>query len=73
MAAGEDEAETVVFQVSHLLRPARIMGIERERRHLLEQFPPARLPAETVDGAVASGRRDPAARIGREPVHRPLA
>ena len=73
VAAGEDEAQPVVFHGPCLLGHGGIAGAGRDDRHLAEQLPPARLAAQAVDGTVAGGRGDPAARVGRQAVARPLA
>ena len=73
VAAGEDEAKPVVLHGSRLLGHAGIVVAGREHRHLAEQFASTRLAAQAVDGTVAGGRRDPAARVGRQAVARPLA
>jgi hypothetical protein len=73
VAAGEDEAKPVVLHWSHLLGHAGIFVARREHPRLVEQFPSTRLAAQAIDGAVAGGDRDPAARIGRQAGARPLA
>src|SRR5688572_9201021 len=55
------------------LEDAGVVVGGRERGHLAEQFPSTRLAAQAIDGTVAGGRRDPAARVGRQAVARPLA
>ena len=40
--------------------------------HLRQKFAPARLAAEVIDGSIAGGRRDPAARVRRQAVDGPL-
>jgi hypothetical protein len=73
VAAGEDEAKPVVLHGALLFGRAEIVVAGREHGHLAEQFPSTRLAAQAVDGGVAGGRRDPASRVGRQAVGRPLA
>src|SRR5215216_3731804 len=42
-------------------------------RQAAEQFPSTRFAAESVDGSLAGGRRDPAACVRRQALGRPLA
>jgi hypothetical protein len=72
VATGEDETKPVILHGLHLLGHGRIVVAGGEHRHLAEQFPSARLAAQAVDGAVAGGRRDPPARVGRQTLARPL-
>jgi hypothetical protein len=73
VAAGEDEPQPVVVHGSHLLEHARLAVAGSEHRHLAEQLPAPCLAAQPVDGMVAGGRGDPAARIGRHAIARPLS
>ena len=72
VAAREDETQPVVLHGSSLLRRARVVVV-REQRHVREQLAAARLAAQAIDGEIARGRRDPATRVGRQPVARPAA
>jgi hypothetical protein len=73
VAAGEDEVKPVVLHGPDLLGHTGIVVAGREHRQLAERLPPARLAAQPVDGMVAGGRGDPAARVGRHALARPPA
>ena len=64
MAAGEHQTKPVVQHRTHLLDHG-IVVFRRQQRQLAEQVASARLAAQTVDRAVASGCRGPTARVGR--------
>ncbi len=73
MAACEDQAKPVVLHGTHLQGDAGIFVTRREHRRFAKQLPFTRLSAQAVDGPIAGGRCDPAARVGRQSVIRPLA
>ena len=68
VTAGEDEAEPVVFHVAHRL--GRLVAFV-EQRGLGVAVMAGCLTAQAVDGAVAGGGGDPAARVRRQPGRRP--
>ena len=72
VAAREDQPKPVVLHGSHLPGRTRIVFLRQEHRDLPEELTSTRLAPLTIDGQVAGGRRDPAARVRREAVARPL-
>src|SRR4029453_9692402 len=73
VAAREDEAKPVVLHGALPFWRAGIVVAARKDRRLAQQFPSTRLAAQAVYGAVAGGRRDPRAWVGRQAVACPLA
>lgn len=63
MAAREDEAEPVVAHGSHLQGLGLVVG---QGVGLLVAVLAGGLPADAIDGAVAGGGDEPAARVGRD-------
>jgi len=72
MTAREHETQPVVLHGTSLLRHARVV-VGRKHCHVREQLAAAGLAAQTVDREIARGRRDPAARVGWQPVAGPPA
>src|SRR2546422_9662835 len=70
---GEDEAKPVVLHGALLSGRVGIVVVRRKQRRLAQQFSSTRLAAQAVYGAVAGGRRDPGAGVGRQAGTRPLA
>ena len=68
MTAREDEAEPVVLHVAHQID--RLIALVEQRGLRMTVVADA-LTAEAIDGAIASGRGDPAARIRRKSGGRP--
>jgi hypothetical protein len=52
---------------------AWVVAFGREHGHLVDKFLSASLAAEVVDGSIAGGGRDPAARVGWQAVAGPCA
>ena len=72
MAAGENEAQPVVFDI--FVAPClRFIGVRREHPvHIVRQRLESGVPPNSVDSFEAPGGYEPGARIGGHAVARPL-
>ena len=73
VAARKHQPKPVVLHGFHLPGRIGIVFLRHEHRDLAEELTSTRLAALTIDGQVSGGRRDPAARVRRYAVARPLA
>src|SRR5438105_8862822 len=73
MTAGKDEPKSIICNGTHRFRLRCVVLRRRNMGLCAEQVPLASLAAQAIDGPHARRGRDPAARVGRQPVDWPLA